>query len=343
MNNTTINCRIADIPSIYNAPAIIITSSLGLVANVLALWIFCFYIKSWKPNTVFSLNLAIADLMLAVFCLPFRADYFVRGKNWVFGDAMCRINLFLFSLNRAASIAFLMVMAMNRYFKVMHPYHRVSKISVLCAVKVSCLMWAESVAITAYLLAERHDFKYNKKTLCETLDMDNSQDTASVIWHNVVFIFFKFTLPTCVLLFSTLSIVFKLRQMSPELRHKYRKTIKLLAAVAIVFVLCFLPTSVTLIAVVVHRRTKDLNCRRYTISVQVFYNTLFVTYFNIVLDPIVYYFSSSMFQTAFRRALNTCRSGAATDTEAPSQEGELEDKPMKRSPVDCQTTETFSD
>lgn len=97
-------------------PVLIIDVILGLIGNLVALWIFWFKLKAWNPNTLFLFNLVIADFF-ALVSLPLRIDALLRG-HWVFGDGMCRINLFLMFSNRSASIALMTVVAIYRYFKV---------------------------------------------------------------------------------------------------------------------------------------------------------------------------------------------------------------------------------
>lgn len=97
-------------------PVLTIDVVLGLLGNLVALWIFCFKLKTWNPNTLFLFNLVIADF-LALVSLPLRIDALLR-RHWVFGDGLCRINLFLMFSNRTASIALMTVVAIYRYFKV---------------------------------------------------------------------------------------------------------------------------------------------------------------------------------------------------------------------------------
>lgn len=97
-------------------PVLMVDVALGLLGNLVALWIFCFKLKSWNPNNLFLFNLVIADF-LALVSLPLRIDALLQ-RQWVFGDIMCRINLFLMFSNRSASIALMTVVAVYRYFKV---------------------------------------------------------------------------------------------------------------------------------------------------------------------------------------------------------------------------------
>ncbi|XP_072443040.1 hydroxycarboxylic acid receptor 1-like [Chiloscyllium punctatum] len=294
---------VKDVNASYNPPIIIITFVLGFVGNVVALWIFSFHVKSWKPNTVYSLNLAIADTLL-ICCLPFRADYFIRGKNWIYGDILCHLKVFLVSLNRVGSIMFLTAMAIDRYFKVVHPHHRVNTMSTRCAVKVAGSLWILAVAICSHLLAEPHSFEHDDLTYCEPFDISRPLHPTA-IWTDIVFILFKFAIPAPIILFSTSCIIWKLNQIKTKSRSKYKRAIKLVFAVAAVFVLCFLPTNIAVIAVLITKLRGAKGCKSYETAVHVFYNTLFMTYLNSVLDSVIYHFSSSTFKNALMKAVTS--------------------------------------
>ncbi|XP_038646046.1 hydroxycarboxylic acid receptor 2-like [Scyliorhinus canicula] len=200
------------------------------------------------------------------------------------------------------SIMFLTVVAIDRYFKVVHPHHRVNKIPARCAVKVTGILWILAVAICSHLLAEPQTFKHDNLTYCEPFDMTQPL-TPSAIWTDIVFIVFKFGLPAPIILFSTSCITWKLKQMKTESRGKYKRAVKLVIVVAAVFVLCFLPTNIAVIAVLITRLQVPRNCKSYETAVHIFYNTLFMTYLNTVLDPVIYYFSSSKFKNTLTKAL----------------------------------------
>uniref|UniRef100_UPI00398ECBF1 hydroxycarboxylic acid receptor 3-like n=1 Tax=Pristiophorus japonicus TaxID=55135 RepID=UPI00398ECBF1 len=322
MDNRTQLCTLTeDINSSYNPPVLILTFILGFIGNVIALWIFGFHVKSWKPNIVYSLNLAVADTLL-ICCLPFRADYFIREKNWIFGDVACRLKIFVIFLNRTASIVFLTVMAVDRYFKVVHPHHKVNRIDASCAMKVAGVMWIVVVAISSHLLTEEHTFEHSNRTYCEPININQPQ-SFTAIWTDITFILFKFVLPASIILFSTSSIIWKLKHMGTVIQGKYKRAVKLVIAVAAVFIVCFLPTNVAVVAVLITKQSTE-GCKSYATAVQIFYDTLCITYLNSVFDPVIYYFSSSTFKDALKKALvplnlSLFRSGTSSTTH-PKQE-----------------------
>ncbi|XP_067911672.1 hydroxycarboxylic acid receptor 3-like [Heterodontus francisci] len=300
-NGTQLCSLVEDINSSYNPPIIIITFILGFIGNAIALWVFCFHAKPWKSNTVYLLNLAIADTLL-ICCLPFRADYFVREKNWIFGDVPCRLKVFMISLNRVGSIMFLTFMAIDRYFKVVHPHHQVNKISTNSSMKIASILWILAMALSVHLLIEPHTFKHKNVTFCEPFDVSWRLHPMA-IWTNIVFMLFKFAFPASIILFSTSSIIWKLKQMETESRGKYKRAGKLVIAVAAVFVFCFLPTNIAAVFVLITKTRGIKDCKSTETAVHLFYNTLFITYLNSVFDPVIYYFSSSTFKNALMKAL----------------------------------------
>ncbi|XP_072103635.1 hydroxycarboxylic acid receptor 2-like [Mobula birostris] len=315
-----------DVDSSYNPPIIIVTFILGLAGNAIALWISCVHVKSWKPSIVYSLNLMTADTLLMC-CLPLRADYFLRGKDWIFGDGLCRLNIFMIFLNRIGSVFFLMVIAIDRYFKVVHPLHKVNRISTRCAVMIAGGLWIVAVAICLHLLIDKHDFEQHNVTNCEPFST-NKALASTAVWTDFIFIFFQFLLPVSVILFSTSSIIWSLRQMEAGMRAKYKRTVKLVIAVAAVFVIFFLPTSVAVVAVLVTKLKNPSDCKSYRTAANIFYNTLFITYLNSVVDPIIYYFCTSQFKDGVEKALIrlnlSCRRSATE--QGTSREGQTVDQ-----------------
>ncbi|MBN3289975.1 HCAR3 protein, partial [Polypterus senegalus] len=280
-------------------PVLIIEFIVGLLGNGLALWIFCWRIKTLKSSTVYLFNLAVADFLLIV-CLPFRTDYYIRERDWIFGDIPCRVMLFMVSLNRAGSIVFLTVIAVDRYFKVVHPHHMFNVLSKSYAVKISLLLWGLTGVMTVYLMTESHleaEGEQNSSVQhCESFKL-GARAVGTYLWH-ITFFIAEFIVPLCIIFSCTLCISKELRKRGMTKDQRITRALQAVQAVAGVFIFCFLPSSVGIIVVMI---AKSLgNCQAYQLAGQIFYTSLSLTYFNSMLDPVVYYFSSPTFRQALK-------------------------------------------
>ncbi len=68
----------------------------------------------------FLLNLAIADLCVALFCVYQNLSLYLASE-WAFGDLLCRMYHFIHALSYTASVCILVVISIERYLAVVHP------------------------------------------------------------------------------------------------------------------------------------------------------------------------------------------------------------------------------
>ncbi|XP_005989079.3 hydroxycarboxylic acid receptor 3-like [Latimeria chalumnae] len=299
MNNQTSCCVFdGELLSYILPPFLILEFVFGLVANGIALWIFCFNMKRWKASTLYLFNLALADFLL-IFCLPFRTDYYLKKKNWTHGDAFCSLVLFMLALNRAGSIVFLTAVATDRYFRVVHPHHRINAISVKSAAILAGVLWTLTIGMTAYLLTDSHLFPYQNLTQCDSFTICTS--ASSAVWHNLLFLA-EFTIALCIILYCTYQIIMQLRQRQMDKQEKVKKTVKLVSIVAVVFIVSFLPSVLARVHIWI-LKGNSVDCTLLRSVDVAFYITICFTYFNSMLDPVVYYFSSSLFKSFYKRVI----------------------------------------
>uniref|UniRef100_A0A8C6SKB9 Hydroxycarboxylic acid receptor 1-3 n=1 Tax=Neogobius melanostomus TaxID=47308 RepID=A0A8C6SKB9_9GOBI len=277
----------------------------GLPGNLLALWIFCFRMKSWEPHVVFLFNLMLADFLLLV-CVPFRIDTHLRGEHWVYGEAFCRINLFMLAVNRSASIGFMTAVALNRYFKVLHPLCRVSFMTLRHAVWLSLFIWATVAALRIPLLTTNLLHRQGNCSMCRSFGGDLSQP--AIIVHTAAYIA-EFLLPWALLLFCSARIVWYLKQKGQMVQKKnVKKAIRAMTVINLVFTVCFLPAIVTGLGALAFKTFGSDNCAGFRRLSLAFMASIGFSYLNSALDPLIYTFSSSMFRAAlkgvFRRSAN---------------------------------------
>ncbi|NIG61618.1 hydroxycarboxylic acid receptor 1 [Pontoporia blainvillei] len=266
-------------------PLLILAFVLGALGNGIALCGFCFHMKTWKPSTIYLFNLAVADFLLMI-CLPFRTDYYRRHRQWAFEDIPCRVSLFMLATNRAGSIVFLTVVAVDRYFKVVHPHHTVNAISNRTAVGIVCALWTVVILGTLYLLMENHLCVQEKTITCESFIMESANG-----WHDVMFQL-EFFLPLSIILFCSSRIIWSLKRRQHLARQtRMKKATRFIMVVAVVFITCYLPS---VSARLYFLWTVPTSACDPSVHVAL-HVTLSFTYVNSMLDPLVYYFSSPSF------------------------------------------------
>ncbi|XP_028990498.1 hydroxycarboxylic acid receptor 3-like [Betta splendens] len=299
-------------------PVLMVDITLGLLGNLVALWIFCFRLKAWNPNNLFLFNLVIADF-LVLLSLPLRIDALLRG-HWVFGDGLCRLNLFLMFSNRSASIGLMTVVAVYRYFKVVHPHHRLNRMSLLQAACVSLLVWLLVMSPRVPMLAYSHIKGSSNSTQCFFFTSYKEASRAIVLlvgMHRILTVL-EFLIPMAMLLFCCIRISSFLKERQMGKADKVRRAMQVCVAIVCVFLLCFLPTTVTTVGVWLIRSYRPWDCSAFYTFTQLTIVSLGLNFLNSALDPIVYVFSSSMFRKALCSSLPgalRCGRGRASDAE----------------------------
>lgn len=80
---------------------------------------FPFRFRFWRNKSVLLFNMVLADVLL-VACLPVSIYYYQHNKRRSSNMALCKVMHFMLFLNRGASIAFLVMLSIDRYFSVVH-------------------------------------------------------------------------------------------------------------------------------------------------------------------------------------------------------------------------------
>uniref|UniRef100_A0A8C3FBQ7 Oxoeicosanoid receptor 1 n=1 Tax=Chrysemys picta bellii TaxID=8478 RepID=A0A8C3FBQ7_CHRPI len=269
---------------------------IGLVGNGIALGIFCSYRNLWSSSTVYLFSLIIADFFLII-NLPFRIHYYTHNEVWVFTETLCGVNLFMLSVNRTASIVFLTAIAMDRYFKVVHPHHQLSKISTSCAAKVAIALWIIVILMNGHVFTL--DYSQSKNSSCQSYN-PRFEPRAAATWHAILF-FLEFFLPLGIIMFCIFNIILKLKQRKLAKRNKVQRSVKVLIVIVLVYIVCFLPSILiaTVGVVIIKVASKHIG----TVG-KLLHASFAFTYLNSALDPVLYCFSSQVFLNRCKKVLS---------------------------------------
>uniref|UniRef100_A0A3B5MP48 G-protein coupled receptors family 1 profile domain-containing protein n=1 Tax=Xiphophorus couchianus TaxID=32473 RepID=A0A3B5MP48_9TELE len=293
----TTDCPVAnnDLYKFYAAVMIVIFI-LALPLNTSVLHLFIFKLKFWKSNSnnIFLFNLVLADILLLI-CLPIKAHNFIDGNRRSQEDVICKAMLFMLFLNRGASIAFLTVTSVDRYYNVVHPGRK----NLLKALKkspyISIFIWVLLLPLTIPTMLRGFD-------CCNSLDNDNTNTENKISWREdvareVVF-FTQIVIPFIVLVYCTVRIVNRLKKKTVGVKTKLRRAVLVVTTVMVVFSFCFLPCAIARMVLLIFRVNAELE-NFETTAEAVFDGLMILSYLDCLLDPLVYCFCSTKFKALY--------------------------------------------
>ncbi|XP_060771783.1 12-(S)-hydroxy-5,8,10,14-eicosatetraenoic acid receptor-like [Neoarius graeffei] len=283
--------RSKDLYTFYSS-VMIVELILALPLNLTVLYLFIFKLKFWKAknHSIFLFNLVLADILLLI-CLPVRAYYFLRGERRSDNDVVCKSVLFMLFLNRGASIVFLTIISIDRYFSVVHPKmknpFKTQKQSILICV----LVWILLLPLTIPSMLTTFECCDSNKT-----DGNTADNTTNDIFRELTF-FTPVLIPSIILVYCTIKITKRLKEQTIGNRTKLRRAVFLVTLVILVFSFCFWPSAISRL-VLLMVRIKALP-RAEEIAVQVYDGLMCLSYLDCLLDPIVYCLSSTKFKQLY--------------------------------------------
>lgn len=92
------------------------------LGNVLIILALSLNREMLTVTNIFLLNLSIADLCVAFFCVYQNLSLYLLS-NWIFGDFLCRMYHFIHACSYTASVCIHVVIAIERYLALVKPFY----------------------------------------------------------------------------------------------------------------------------------------------------------------------------------------------------------------------------
>ncbi|XP_073472391.1 probable G-protein coupled receptor 34 [Aquarana catesbeiana] len=291
----------------------------GLLGNMLALYVFLFIHNKRNSVQIYLLNAAIADLLL-IFCLPFRIMYHIT-QEWKLGVVFCKVVGNLFYMNMYISIVLLGLISMDRYIKVKKSQRRRKVSRRKCSIQICCSLWVAAILSGILLIATQSIKNQSNENVC--FHYTNKKDA---VWQAAFnyFIVLIFWIVFIMLILSYVKIGKNLRKISRERAYlpnagRYKNTAYKSFFVLFIFTLCFVPYH-TFRIVYITTQLQNISCYWIERVHKTNEITLVFSAFNSCLDPAMYFLlSSSVRKTVFRLL---CKSNRDT-TRSESNTSEL--------------------
>ncbi|KAL2775068.1 C-X-C chemokine receptor type 1, partial [Daubentonia madagascariensis] len=286
----------------FNKHAVVIIYALvfllSLLGNSLVVLVILYSRVSRSVTDVYLLNLAMADLLFAL-TLPIWATSKVIG--WIFGTPLCKLVSLLKEVNFYSGILLLACISVDRYLAIVHATRALTQKRHL--VKFMCLgIWGLSLILSLPFFLFRQTYKPNNSNpVCyEVLGNDTAK------WRMVLRILphtFGFVLPLLVMLFC---YGFTLRTLVKAHMGQKHRAMRVIFAVVLIFLLCWLPYHLVLLADTL-MRTQVIaeSCERRNDIDRALDATEILGFLHSCLNPFIYAFIGQNFRYGFLKILAT--------------------------------------
>ncbi|KAM6440335.1 melatonin receptor type 1A [Liasis olivaceus] len=251
-------------------------------------------------GNVFVVNLAIADLIVAIYPYPLILTS-IFHNGWNLGYIHCQLSGFFMGLSVIGSIFNITGIAINRYCYICHSlkYNRLySEKNSVCYV---ILIWTLTlVAIVPNLFVG--SLQYDARIYSCTF----SQSVSST--YTIAVVLFHFMLPITIVTFCYLRIWILVIQVRRRVKPDYKPKLKphdfrnfiTMFVVFVLFAVCWAPLNVIGLTVAISPETIIPKIPEW-----LFVSSYYMAYFNSCLNAIIYGLLNQNFRREYKRILRT--------------------------------------
>uniref|UniRef100_A0A8C2LAX7 Mu-type opioid receptor n=2 Tax=Cyprinus carpio TaxID=7962 RepID=A0A8C2LAX7_CYPCA len=272
----------------------------GLVGNVLVMYVIIRYTKMKTATNIYIFNLALADA-LATSTLPFQSVNYLMG-TWPFGDVLCKIVMSIDYYNMFTSIFTLTTMSIDRYIAVCHPVKALDFRTPRNAKIVNVCNWILSSAIGLPVMVMASTTIDYHSSPFDIIDCTLLFPHPSWYWENLlkicVFIF-AFIMPVLIITICYGLMILRLKSVrmlsgSKEKDRNLRRITRMVLVVVAVFIVCWTPIH---IFVIIKALVTIPNSLLQTVT---WHFCIALGYTNSCLNPVLYAFLDENFKRCFR-------------------------------------------
>lgn len=276
-----------------------ITTLLAIIGNVLTIVVFTKGKKCRTDIRPFLLNLAFADLIMALFCIPFTFSNQLLSR-WIFSPPTCPIVVFLQLTAVTASVFTNTAIGIDRFYAVAFPLK--SRIISQRHTIMICIIWAISISVNVIQLKVMKGRPNNKTNVMECVEDwdDNSLYTRKVYTLFILFLTYMVPLTILSITYSIVGCILWRRTLPGQVdeardqqqNRATRKIVKMLVTIVVLFALCWLPLHAFILTVDFN---PDLIQDLEPLQI-IYFVAHWIAMSNSFVNPIIYVFMNSNFR-----------------------------------------------
>ncbi|XP_015226798.1 PREDICTED: C-X-C chemokine receptor type 2-like [Cyprinodon variegatus] len=271
---------------------------IGLVGNSVVVYVVCSMSKGRTSTDIYLMHLALADLLFSI-TLPFWAVDSHHG--WIFGNIPCK----LFSGFKEASVysgVFLLAcISVDRYIAIVKATRVMSSRHLLVKV-VCCVVWLISSLLSLPVVIQRESFY--APDLNQSICYENLTGESSDRWRVGIRVLrhtLGFFLPLLVMAVCYGWTLVTLYNTRNQQKHK---AMRVILAVVVAFILCWLPYNITVLIDTLSRgQTIELDCNTLYRLESMLEVTKVFAFMHCMVNPVLYAFIGQKFRNELLTAL----------------------------------------
>ncbi|XP_066976401.1 uncharacterized protein [Macrobrachium rosenbergii] len=287
---------------------------LSLVGNITVILVLAFGRRS--SVRCYLINLAIADINMATFCIPFSYTSFMFHR-WIFAPEFCRIVAFMQHVSVTCSVYTLVAIGVDRYKALIHPLNNRWTKSRSRYVIGGIWVFSLVISLVPLVISDTQRFDWDGEWYYEC--KENWPHTPNELYektYTVLLFVLTFALPVAGLGYTYLSIVgmmcsYKMpgnAEPSRDQQHLQAKVkvINMMITVMVCFVLCWFPLQV--LQFLIYFAPEITTCRGNACFT--YYMSFFACHWlamaNSFMNPFIYCFMSKNFREDLLQFIRKC-------------------------------------
>ncbi|XP_043801555.1 RYamide receptor-like isoform X2 [Apis laboriosa] len=202
----------------------------------------------------FIVNLALGDILIALFCVPTSSISTLILQYWPFGPELCPTVIYLQAVSVLVSAYTLVAISIDRYIAIMWPLKpRLSKRQaqlLILAVWMLAMVISLPIAIVSKLFQPSIQYKRCNQYIC----IEVWPSLENRYYYSIALLVLQYVIPITVLVFTYTSIAIMVWGKRPpgeaenirdqRMARSKRKMVKMMVTVVIVFTVCWLPFNI---------------------------------------------------------------------------------------------------
>ncbi|KAK2817246.1 hypothetical protein Q5P01_025437 [Channa striata] len=306
----------------------------GVIGNSLVIYVVYKFKNLRTVTNFFIVNLAVADLLVNMLCLPFTLINTLCGE-WKFGQVLCFMLPCAQGTAVHVSTITLNIIALDRHRSIV--YHMETKMSKdMCAV-VIVVTWVVSALLASPLAIFREygtfDFSPDVSLQVCTEKWPGSSMNGSI--YSISMLLVQYGLPLAINSVAYIRIWNKLKSHMTrggrsDRNQRRKKTTKMLLTMVVVFAVSWLPFHAFQLAVDINSTVPDM--KDFKLLYTVFHIVAMCSTF---VNPILYGWMNNNYRSAF---LSVCKCYRPFRFCSKSSKGRYAQKEEERVCTDCKST-----